>query len=144
MNETAPTTVTRYVPVKLVLTDSHVMLNATFLYSQLEPLSVKVTFHTGIDGPVEWSFARDLLKQGLDVASGDGDVKVTPVFESDPLIQISLASPYGTATFRMNRWIISDFLSKSYALVPQGEEDKLLDIDATLEKILAGGKKSDE
>lgn len=136
-------TVTREVPVKLVLTDAHVMLNATFLYAKAAPLSVTITFHTGIDGPVEWSFARDLLKQGLDVASGEGDVKVSPLFESDPLIQIALTSPYGTATFVMNRWIVKDFLSKSFLLVPEGTEVKHLDIDATVEKLLAGGKKND-
>jgi hypothetical protein len=38
-----------------------VPLEASFFYSGEDPYAVRLAFRTGLDEPVEWTFARDLL-----------------------------------------------------------------------------------
>src|SRR5215469_18454835 len=49
-----------------------VPLVASLFYSADDPYAVRMAFHVGMDEPVEWIFARDLLAAGLKGASGEG------------------------------------------------------------------------
>ncbi|HEY6790164.1 MAG TPA: SsgA family sporulation/cell division regulator, partial [Trebonia sp.] len=42
-----------------------VPLVASLHYSSADPYAIRVAFHVGLDEPVEWTFARDLLANGL-------------------------------------------------------------------------------
>src|ERR1700691_6572278 len=55
-----------------------VPLVASLYYSAEDPYAIRMAFHVGMDEPVEWIFARDLLAGGMTEPAGDGDVRVWP------------------------------------------------------------------
>ena len=55
-----------------------VPLTGSLFYSRQDPYAVRLAFHVGLEEPVEWIFARDLLSQGIHGRQGIGDVQVRP------------------------------------------------------------------
>src|SRR5690348_4994040 len=55
-----------------------VPLVASLFYSGDDPYAIRIAFHVGLDEPVEWIFARDLLAEGVNGRAGLGDVQVWP------------------------------------------------------------------
>jgi len=94
---------------------------------------------TGGEEVVEWTFARQLIVDGLDAPAGMGDVRVWPVAEDHgTLVALALCSPSGEALFEVPRIALSDFLARTCAEVPVGYEDDYIDIDAELVSLLDG------
>ena len=72
----------------------------SLLYSRQDPYAVRIAFHVGLEEPVEWVFARDLLSRGIQGRQGIGDVQVRPSpgpagGEPGIVLNIELISPYG-------------------------------------------------
>ena len=44
--------------------------------SRQDPCAARIAFHAGLEEPVEWIFARDLLSRGIQGRQGTGDVQV--------------------------------------------------------------------
>ena len=55
-----------------------VPLTGSLFYSRQDPYAVRIAFHVGLEEPVEWIFARDLLSRGIQGRQGTGDVHVRP------------------------------------------------------------------
>ncbi|MFF9981180.1 SsgA family sporulation/cell division regulator [Streptomyces erythrochromogenes] len=98
-------------------------LPVTLTYSQVDRHAITVVFHTGTDSDVRWTFARDLLVDGLHHSVGIGDVIVWPTTpapatgSSDvPRVHIRLRSPEGTALLSVARPDIAAFLDTSEPL----------------------------
>jgi hypothetical protein len=53
-------------------------VDALLRYDASDPYAVHVGFHTGGDDVVEWTFARQLLTDGVTRSIGEGDVQVWP------------------------------------------------------------------
>src|ERR1700744_1370828 len=114
--------------VRQVLSEqTTVPLVARFVYSREDPYAVRVAFHIGPDKPIEWMFARDLLSTGIEERGGLGDVTVWPSARSESgapgsILNLRLSSPFGDAHLEVPAGSISDFLRRTYQLVPGGEE----------------------
>lgn len=118
-----------------------VPLAASLVYSREDPYAVRIAFHVGLDEPIEWIFARDLLFTGIEEREGLGDVTVWPSARSagggpGSVLNLKLSSPFGHAHFEAPARSISDFLCRAYQLVPAGEESKHIDVEAGLEDLL--------
>lgn len=113
-------------------------LDATFGYDAADPFAVTVTFRTAY-GDVAWTFARDLLLEGIDTPAGDGDVHVWPSDDDDgrPVVVVELESDDGQLMAQAPRWAVRRFAARTLRCVPAGAESELLDLDAVLDALLA-------
>ena len=73
-------------------------ISATLHYDRSDPFAVRMTFPApatleGVE--VCWTFARDLLTDGLEQAAGDGDVQVRPYGHDRTVLEFH--APEGTA-----------------------------------------------
>ena len=118
-----------------------VPLTGSLFYSRLDPYAVRIAFHVGLEEPVEWIFARDLLSRGIQGRQGIGDVQVWPSpgpAGGDPgsVLTIELISPHGQARFETPAQGVTDFLRRAYRIVPDGQESGHVDLDAELNDLL--------
>jgi len=115
-------------------------IRADLHYDATDPYAVSIGFHTGSQAPadvVQWTFARQLLTQGVDVPSGEGDVQVWPsTSDGLPVVCLSLSSPSGRALFEVPRGDLDAFLDRSYTAVPTGAESAHVDVDGELALLL--------
>ncbi len=115
-------------------------VRAGLRYDVSDPYAVQVAFHTGAiphSEIVEWTFARQLLTDGVTVAAGEGDVQVWPSSSAGlPVVCLSLCSPSGKAMFEVPLPELVDFLGQTYAAVPTGAESQHVDVDAEFALLL--------
>lgn len=114
------------------------LITATLIYQCDDPLAARMSFPASatLDGSdVTWTFARDLLAAGLRMPSGEGDVHVWPYGLRRTMIELS--SPEGIALLQLDSEDVRDFLTRSYAAVPPGDEHRHLDLEADLAALLA-------
>ena len=109
--------------------------------SRQDPCAARIAFHAGLEEPVEWIFARDLLSRGIQGRQGTGDVQVRPSpgpagGEPGSVLNIELISPYGQARFETPAREVTDFLRRACQIVPDGQESGHIDIDAELNDLL--------
>ena len=116
-------------------------LVARLSYAREDPYALSIAFEVGLDKPVEWVFARDLLAMGIESREGLGDVRVWR--SADPeggatgsVLHIELSSQFGQAHFTAPASEISDFVRRTYQIVPAGEESEHIDVEAELKDLL--------
>ncbi len=135
-------TVSAELGLRLVVPQQTIVpLVASLFYSREDPYAIRIAFHVGLDEPVEWIFARDLLSMGIEAREGMGDVHVWPSAGSEggapgSVLNIELSSPFGQAHFEAPVKEISDFLRRTYQVVPAGEEGDHVDVEAELTDLL--------
>ena len=72
---------------------NRVSLSATLAYGVEDPFAVSATFRTG-DGDITWTFARDLLRDGMSESVGEGDIQIRPGHPSrGPIMLLTLELP---------------------------------------------------
>jgi hypothetical protein len=132
------TTLSAHFPIRLVVLEQRLVaeLMASLYYTAADPFAVRLAFHPGLDAPVEWVIARELLINGLDGSAGVGDVRVWPAEDGDPVMYIALTSPSGSALFEAPRDKVADFLRSTARIVPPGQESAFVNIDAELDDLL--------
>ncbi|MGF7238591.1 MAG: SsgA family sporulation/cell division regulator [Frankia sp.] len=117
-----------------------VPVTASVRYDPADPYAVSIGFRTGADEVVEWTFARQLLSDGVRRPTGEGDVQVWPAAQSGGrVVCLSLSSPSGHALFEMPRPDVLAFLRRTYATVALGGEGDAIDLDAELALLLWSG-----
>ncbi len=109
-------------------------LDTEYTYLRDEPYAVTVIFRTrGLELP--WTFGRDLLAHGLEIGTGEGDVRVWP--GTDPhgrrVVSLELTSPDGHLVVEADLAEVSDFVADTMVLVPVGTEGDHLDLDSLVE-----------
>jgi hypothetical protein len=112
---------------------------ATFRYSSAEPLAVHVGFppEASLEGDaVTWTFARDLLEEGLERPAGRGDVQLWPCGPGHTVVE--LHAPGGIAMLLFAAPLLRRFLQHTYAAVPAGQEDLQDAVDRGLEALFGG------
>lgn len=126
--------------MQLVLTShEHVTVPARLRYGSDDPYAVTFAFHTGTESPVTWTFARDLLADGLLRPTGDGDIRLWPSGAGRPaVLNLALSSPAGRARLAAPLRVVTDWLTHTYQLVPAGRETDDLDVEAELCRLLHG------
>ena len=136
-----PVTVSTELQLHLVMPGTPALpVRAGLSYDAADPYAVSVAFHAGT-GPnsdtVEWTFARQLLTDGVTEPAGAGDVKAWPASTDGELVVcLSLTSPSGKALFEVPVPELVEFLAMTYAAVPTGTESEHVDVDAELAVLL--------
>jgi hypothetical protein len=119
----------------LVLVDADPITVAAHLrFDARDPFAVSVSFEAGGHDRIEWTFARELLDQGLWAEIGDGDVRVWPRAGA---VFLALCSPSGKAVLETRRPAVADFLARIERIVPAGHEAEFCDVDGELEGLLS-------
>jgi hypothetical protein len=135
-------TVSAELGLRLVVPQQTIVpLVASLYYSKEDPYAIRIAFHVGLDEPVEWIFARELLSTGIESAEGLGDVKVWPSVSSESglpgsVLNIELSSPFGQAHFEAPIKEISDFLRRTYQIVQAGRETDHVDVETEITDLL--------
>lgn len=136
---TGPISMIVSVPMEMTLVlanDSNVQVSATLDYRVDEPYSVRAVFDT-IETSVAWVFSRELLAEGISDPAGQGDVTIWPSHEDPNKVCIALSSPNGHALLEVQRSDVNEFLARSYAVLPRGEESSMIDFDHVIAQLLA-------
>lgn len=134
--------ITTAMPLRLVVANGPALpLVADLSYNPADPYAVRIGFReAGCDEPgdaPDWTFARQLLTDGIAQPTGEGDVQVWPSSsEAGVLVCLALTSPTGKAVFEVPLGELVEFLSATYAIVPTGCESDFVDIDAELALLL--------
>jgi hypothetical protein len=132
-----PVTVRSEFQLRLVVPGaSSLPVRAGLCYDATDPYAVTVAFHTGGE-VVQWTFARQLLTDGVRAPVGQGDVQVWPsATDDDSVVCLSLSSPSGKALFEIPVSELVEFLTMTYAAVPTGSESDHVDVDGELAVLL--------
>ncbi|GGW26581.1 SsgA family sporulation/cell division regulator [Streptomyces caelestis] len=133
------TVVERELELKLVLSPQRrIPVQARLGYVTDDPYAVHVTFHVDSARPVHWTFARDLLVEGVFRPCGRGDVRVWPTkAEGRGVVLVSLSSPDGDALLEAPAAQVSAWLERTLRVVPPGTEGERLGLDDELAQLLA-------
>ncbi|MEV0962104.1 MULTISPECIES: SsgA family sporulation/cell division regulator [unclassified Streptomyces] len=133
------TVVERELELKLVLSpERSVPVPARLTYRGDDAYAVHITFHVGSERPVHWTFARELLVEGVFRACGEGDVRVWPARDDGRnAIRIALTSPDGDALLEAPSAQVSAWLERTLRAVPPGTEAENPCFDAELAELLA-------
>ncbi|MFC5906642.1 SsgA family sporulation/cell division regulator [Streptacidiphilus monticola] len=131
-------TVEQELNVQLVLSpERSVPVPARLEYREDDPFAVHMTFHVGQDAPVTWVFARELLVEGVFRACGTGDVRIWPTrMAGRSVVCLALSSPAGDALLEAPAGKVASWLERSLRLVPAGQEEASMDVDAALADLL--------
>lgn len=102
-------------------------------YNEADPFTVSFAFATvDADGDAvlnEWEFARELLTTGLrEGAAGIGDVQVIAGSQHVSLRLTGRGEAVAILSFPRDD--VDNFLNQSFRLVPDGQEESLIDIEA--------------
>jgi hypothetical protein len=133
------TVVERELQIQLVLSPEHsIPVPARLSYRTNDPYAVHVTFHIGSGHPVNWTFARELLVEGVFRPGGHGDVRIWPTkVGGRGVLCVALSSPDGDALLEVSSAALSPWLERTLRIVPPGTESAQLGIDEGLAELLA-------
>jgi hypothetical protein len=111
----------------------------TFRWHADDPLAVALTITAEPAHPSlprgDWVILRDFLRYGLEEPTGDGDVRMRPDAQLDR-IWFELERPGRAACVSVARDVVRDFLDRTDAIVPTGEERSAEAMDALLARLL--------
>ncbi|MEW2270030.1 sporulation protein SsgA [Streptomyces griseofuscus] len=133
------TVVERELELNLILSpERSIPVPARLVYRSDDPYAVHVVFHINSEFPVHWTFARDLLVEGVFRPCGHGDVRVWPTKSAGrSVVLMALTSPDGDALLEAPTPQVSAWLERTLRMVPPGTEGGQLGIDDALDQLLA-------
>ncbi|MFJ9115340.1 SsgA family sporulation/cell division regulator [Streptomyces sp. NPDC102394] len=133
------TVVERELELRLILSPERgIPVPARLSYRTDDPYAVHVAFHIHSEQPVDWTFARELLVEGVFRPCGQGDVRVWPTkTEGRGVVLMALSSPDGDALLEAPAAQVSAWLERTLRVVPPGTEGGQLGIDDALDQLLA-------
>ncbi|MGW1076849.1 SsgA family sporulation/cell division regulator [Streptomyces sp. NPDC002537] len=132
------TVVERELEIDLVLSpDRTVPVPCRLSYRTADPYAVNITFHVTSDSPVSWTFARELLMEGLFRPAGHGDVRVWPTTaQGRSVVCMALSSPDGDALLEAPDRAVTAWLERTLRAVAPGSEPERLALDEALRELL--------
>ena len=135
--DTTSSHVTQVGTIEVINAEGSSFVESELRYDSRDPYAATIAFMVG-DTEVSWTFARDLLRDGLSEPSGLGDVHLRPCLDSDAhsVVVIELLSPEGAALVQARAGDLRRFVDRTTALVPPGAESEHLDIDAVVARML--------
>ncbi|MFV0135737.1 SsgA family sporulation/cell division regulator [Streptomyces sp. HMX87] len=133
------TVVERELELRLILSPGHAApVPARLGYRTDDPYAVHITFHVDSERPVHWTFARDLLVEGVFRPCGQGDVRVWPTkADGRSVVLMALSSPDGDALLEAPTAQVSAWLERTLRACPPGTEGGRLGLDDGLAELLA-------
>ncbi|MFJ8250082.1 SsgA family sporulation/cell division regulator [Streptomyces sp. NPDC094466] len=131
--------VERELELKLVLSpERSIPVPARLTYRTDDPYAVHIAFHIGSESPVHWTFARELLVEGVFRPCGHGDVRIWPTkVAGSSVICVALTSPDGDALLEVNSAAVAAWVERTLRVVPPGSEADRLGLDEALAELLA-------
>lgn len=136
----APATVQQHCTLELLDVEGVQHIDTELCYDPRNPYAVTLRFHAGSESndSTDWVFARELLRAGMLMPVGDGDVHVLPDLtdEGFAAVLIELHAPGGSAVLRAPSWEIDGFLDATFASVPPGSEHVHLSVDDAIAALL--------
>ncbi|MEU0158108.1 SsgA family sporulation/cell division regulator [Streptomyces sp. NPDC006261] len=131
--------VERELELKLVLSpERSIPVPARLTYRTDDPYAVHIAFHIGSESPVHWTFARELLVEGVFRPCGHGDVRIWPTkIDHCSVICVALTSPDGNALLEVPSAAVAAWVERTLRVVPPGTESDRLGIDEALAELLA-------
>ncbi|MFE2585945.1 SsgA family sporulation/cell division regulator [Streptomyces sp. NPDC059378] len=132
------TVVERELELTLILSPEHsIPVPARLTYRGADPYAVHIGFHIHSEHPVHWTFARELLVEGVFRPCGHGDVRVWPTkVAGRGVVLIALSAPEGDALLEAPAAQVSAWLERTLRLVPPGTEGEQLGLDDGLAELL--------
>ncbi|MEU3414037.1 MULTISPECIES: SsgA family sporulation/cell division regulator [unclassified Streptomyces] len=133
------TVVERELELGLVLAPGHsVPVPARLTYRSDDPYAVHIAFHIDSEQPVHWTFARELLVEGVFRPCGHGDVRVWPAkADGRAVVLMALSAPDGDALLQAPAAQVSAWLERTVRAVPPGAEGGQPGLDDALDQLLA-------
>ncbi|MER5856919.1 SsgA family sporulation/cell division regulator [Streptomyces sp. NPDC059688] len=133
------TVVERELELRLVLSPERgIPVPARLSYRSDDPYAVHIAFHIHSEHPVDWTFARELLVEGVFRPCGSGDVRVWPTkVDGRGVVLVALSSPDGDALLEAPLPQVSAWLERTLRVVPPGAEGGQLGLDDALDQLLA-------
>jgi hypothetical protein len=113
----------------LISGDQLIGVTADLRYSSRDTYAVRMALSVDDSPAVEWVFARELLRDGLLLPAGAGDIQVFPVVDG---VVIDLLSPHGQARLLADADDIATFVDDMFRLVPDGDEDRYFSLEHEL------------
>ncbi|WP_181765267.1 SsgA family sporulation/cell division regulator [Streptomyces albidus (ex Kaewkla and Franco 2022)] len=131
--------------IRLVLSpDRNLPVPARLTYRADDPYAAHIAFHVGQGASVTWTFARELLVEGVFRACGEGDVRVWPAkVQGRDILCVALSSPDGDALLEMPSSVVSGWLERTLRAVPPGLESEVLGMDKALRDLLEAAQGDD-
>ena len=118
---------------------SLVQSDALFSYDPSDPFAVTLTLKA-FPRDVRWTFARDLLVDGLFEPAGEGDVVVFPCVDPETgsaVTVLGLRSPDGEFMSQVPQQELQSFVRAMLDSVPSGAESELIDLDRLVDLLVA-------
>lgn len=118
---------------------SLVQSDALFSYDPSDPFAATLTLKA-FPRDVRWTFARDLLIDGLYEPAGEGDVVVFPFIDPETgsaVTVLGLRSPDGEFMAQVPQQVLQAFVRAMLASVPLGAESALVDLDRLVDLLVA-------
>ncbi|WP_181796927.1 SsgA family sporulation/cell division regulator [Streptomyces sp. WELS2] len=133
------TVVERELELRLVLSpEENVPVPARLTYRSDDPYAVHIAFHINSEHPVHWTFARELLVEGVFRPCGHGDVRVWPGrSDGRGVVLMALSAPDGDALLQAPVAPVSAWLERTLRAVPPGAEGGQPGLDDALDQLLA-------
>ena len=109
-----------------------------FRWHPSDPLAVDLLLSAQPDHPAlprgRWVVLRDFLRYGLEEPTGDGSVRIRPDEERDR-VELELERQGRPITVTLERGVLRDFLDRTEAHVPCGEELSAEALTALLQRL---------
>ncbi|MEU7072682.1 SsgA family sporulation/cell division regulator [Streptomyces narbonensis] len=121
----APRVLTRPIAMELLTADTAVRIDATVGYDSRDPHALSIAFHLLGEDPVVWRVDRQMILTGSLQPIGDGDVRIRPASDGGLLLRLGPTGQH--AAVRCEQEAIGRFVRDTFALVPQGTEERHLD-----------------
>lgn len=115
-----------------------VQIDATLSYDPADPFAVTlVMLYGGLES--RWTFARELLVEGMFEEAGIGDVAIFPSLNVDAnaFTVIELRGPDAAFLGQLATREVTAFVQATTRVVPVGAESDLVDVDGLLARLLA-------
>ena len=137
--DTLPVTESRVAMERFDETGSLVQSDALFSYDPSDPFAATLTLKAS-PRDVRWTFARDLLIDGVFEPAGEGDVVVFPFLDPETgsaVTVLGLRSPGGEFMAQVPKQDLQAFVRAMLDSVPLGAESDLIDLDRLVDLLVA-------
>lgn len=105
-------------------------------YDPADPFAVTLAVQTRADRWVEWLVGRDLVIEGLDAATGQGDIRMSPrIVQGYDIVEIEIHSGDGSAVLEVDRDLLRHFVECTEQLVALGDESARMNLDEEIARI---------
>jgi len=107
-------------------------------YDATDPFAVILAVRTRSDRWVEWLVGRELVRDALDGATGEGDIRMSPqTVQGYEIVEIEIRSTDGRAVLEVDRDLLRHFVDASAEVVAFGDESDRMNLDEEIAKLTA-------